>query len=49
VDVAATRAVARGAEVVFVDNRAETLDGSTDLAAALTAAAELAVARGRKR
>jgi cyclic 2,3-diphosphoglycerate synthase len=49
VDVAAIRARARGAEVVFVDNRAEAVDGSTDLATALNRTIELALGRGSGR
>ena len=49
VDVAATRALARGAEVVFVDNRAEAIEGSMDLGAALHRTIELAIARGTQR
>jgi cyclic 2,3-diphosphoglycerate synthetase len=48
VDVASQRAVARGAEVVFVDNRAEVLDGP-DLDEALTQAEDLATARANTR
>jgi cyclic 2,3-diphosphoglycerate synthetase len=45
VDVACERAVARGAGVVFVDNRAVALDGEPDLGAELRAAIELAIER----
>jgi len=48
VDVACERAVARGAEVVFVDNRPEVAgaDAGADLGSALTELIDLAVARG---
>ncbi len=47
VDVACERAVARGAEVVFVDNRPEVAGADAgDLEAALTELIDLAVARG---
>lgn len=46
IDVAAHRARARGADVVFVDNRPETLDGDGDVDALLLEAARLAVERG---
>jgi predicted GTPase len=49
VDVACERAVARGADIVFVDNRARVVDGETDLVAALHGAIELATARGSAR
>ena len=49
VDVACERAVARGAEVVFVDNRAEAVDGGVDPATALNGVIDLAVARGMAR
>jgi cyclic 2,3-diphosphoglycerate synthase len=42
VDVACERALARGAQVVFVDNRAESLEGEPDLEAALRQTIELA-------
>jgi len=49
IDVAAERARARGAEVVFADNRAETLEGDGDLPELLEDAANLAVERARDR
>jgi predicted GTPase len=48
VDVASTRAVERGIDVVFVDNRAEVLDGPT-LDGALTQLADLADGRASVR
>jgi cyclic 2,3-diphosphoglycerate synthase len=49
VDVATEAAIARGADVVFVDNRAEVVEGDIDLDAALGGAIELAMSRGRRR
>ena len=49
VDVAAERARARGAEVVFVDNRADVLEGAADLDSVLEEALELATSRSRRR
>jgi len=49
VDVACDRAIARGAQVVFVDNRAVALDGEPDLGAALRTTIELAVERKSRR
>jgi len=49
VDVACERALARGAEVVFVDNRAEVVQGTIDLDTALYEAIELAIRRGSER
>jgi cyclic 2,3-diphosphoglycerate synthetase len=49
VDVAAERARARGAEVVFVDNRADVLEGAASLDTVLEATLELAVSRSRRR
>ncbi|HEX6262854.1 MAG TPA: 2,3-diphosphoglycerate synthetase [Actinomycetota bacterium] len=49
VDVAADRAVRRGARVVFADNRAETLEGDGDLPDLLEEAARLAVERASGR
>jgi cyclic 2,3-diphosphoglycerate synthetase len=49
VDVAADRALARGAEVVFADNRAETLGGDGELAELLRETAGLAVERAEGR
>lgn len=45
VDVACDRALDRGAEVVFVDNRAVVVEGDVDLPAALEATIELAERR----
>jgi cyclic 2,3-diphosphoglycerate synthetase len=45
VDVACARALAAGAEVVFCDNRAVTVEGEVDLRSALTETIELARAR----
>jgi cyclic 2,3-diphosphoglycerate synthetase len=45
VDVATERALARGAEVVFVDNRAEAVEGSMDLDTALGSAIDTALER----
>jgi cyclic 2,3-diphosphoglycerate synthase len=49
VDVACDRALARGAQVVFVDNRAVALEGEPDLGAALRETIELAVDRKSRR
>lgn len=49
VDVACDRAMARGAQVVFVDNRAVALDGEPDLGAVLRTTIELAVERKSRR
>jgi cyclic 2,3-diphosphoglycerate synthase len=49
VDVATEAAIARGADVVFVDNRAEVVEGDTHLDDALGEAIELATSRGRTR
>ncbi|HZA27254.1 MAG TPA: cyclic 2,3-diphosphoglycerate synthetase [Actinomycetota bacterium] len=49
VDVAADRAVARGAEVVFADNRAVTLEGDGELSDLLLETARLAVERAEDR
>jgi cyclic 2,3-diphosphoglycerate synthase len=49
VDVACERALARGAEVVFVDNRAVAVEGNTDLDTTLREVVELSVQRGRDR
>jgi cyclic 2,3-diphosphoglycerate synthetase len=48
VDVASMRAVARGAEVVFVDNRPRAMDGR-DLEAAFVQVLDLAIARANDR
>src|SRR3954468_16244980 len=48
VDVAGVRTVARGAQVVFVDNRPSSLDG-TDLDARVTEILDLAVGRSTER
>jgi cyclic 2,3-diphosphoglycerate synthetase len=47
VDVACERALARGAKVVFVDNRAIVVEGPTDLDTALGGVIDLAIERGR--
>jgi cyclic 2,3-diphosphoglycerate synthetase len=49
VDVGAEQAVARGAEVVFVDNRATVVEGSADLRTTIAEALELAKERGSDR
>jgi cyclic 2,3-diphosphoglycerate synthetase len=49
VDVAAERATARGAEVVFADNRAKTLSGDGELPDLLLETARLAMDRAGKR
>ncbi|GIU96289.1 MAG: 2,3-diphosphoglycerate synthetase [Actinomycetota bacterium] len=49
VDVAAERAIARGADVVFVDNRAEVIEGPAELGGVLEATLELAATRARGR
>jgi cyclic 2,3-diphosphoglycerate synthetase len=49
VDVACERALARGAQVVFVDNRAVAVEGEPDLASALRETIELAVERNNNR
>jgi cyclic 2,3-diphosphoglycerate synthetase len=49
VDVASEHALARGADVVVVDNRAEVVEGSTDLGTALLETIELARARAENR
>jgi len=49
VDVACERAIARGADVVFVDNRPIALDGEPDLGDALRWALELAAERHTSR
>jgi cyclic 2,3-diphosphoglycerate synthetase len=49
IDVASERAISRGAEVVFVDNRAHVVEGDIDLPEALGAVVETALARGRVR
>jgi predicted GTPase len=49
VAVGVERALARGAEVVFVDNRAAVVEGPTDLRTALVEVLELAVERGKNR
>jgi cyclic 2,3-diphosphoglycerate synthetase len=49
VDIGVERALARGAEVVFVDNRATVVEGSTDLRTAIAEALELAMERGSSR
>jgi cyclic 2,3-diphosphoglycerate synthetase len=49
VDVACERALDRGAEVVFVDNRAEVIEGSMDLDTALNEVIDRALERGNAR
>jgi cyclic 2,3-diphosphoglycerate synthase len=49
VDTAVARALDRGAEVVFVDNRAEAVEGSMDLDVALGGAIDLALDRAAVR
>ena len=49
IDVAAERARARGAEVVFVDNRAELVGAGADLDAVLDVALDLSAARAAAR
>lgn len=49
IDVAAERARARGAEVVFVDNRPETVAGDGDLSELLLETARLAASRAGER
>jgi cyclic 2,3-diphosphoglycerate synthase len=49
VDVACDRAVARGARVVFVDNRAVAQEGEMDLSAALGKTIDLAGERRARR
>lgn len=49
VDIGVERALARGAEVVFVDNRAVVVEGSTDLDTALGEVIDLARGRGSHR
>jgi predicted GTPase len=46
VDVACAKALERGAEVVFLDNRAVTVDGPGDFESELEAVTELAIGRG---
>lgn len=49
VDIGVERAIARGAEVVFVDNRAVVVEGSTDLDTALGEVIDRALHRGARR
>ncbi|MGH2739874.1 MAG: 2,3-diphosphoglycerate synthetase [Actinomycetota bacterium] len=49
VDVAAERAVARGADVVFLDNRAETLEGDGELGDLLREVGQTAIERASAR
>jgi len=49
VDTAIVRALDRGAEVVFVDNRAEAVEGSVDLDTALGGAIDTALGRAEDR
>jgi cyclic 2,3-diphosphoglycerate synthase len=48
VDIGVERALARGAEIVFVDNRATVVEGGTDLDTALGEVIDLAVERGHR-
>jgi cyclic 2,3-diphosphoglycerate synthetase len=49
VDTGVERALARGAEVVFLDHRARVVAGSKDLETALGEVVQLATERGRNR
>ena len=49
VDTAVARALDRGAEIVFVDNRAEAVEGSADLDTALGGAIDIALGRAEDR
>ena len=49
VDTAVAKALDRGAEVVFVDNRAEAVEGSADLDTALGGAIDIALGRAEDR
>lgn len=49
IDVASERALARGAEVAFIDNRAVVVEGPTDLDVALRRTIDLATTRGGAR
>jgi cyclic 2,3-diphosphoglycerate synthetase len=49
VDIGVEQAIARGVEVVFVDNRAIVVEGPTDLDSALGEVIDLALERGRGR
>jgi cyclic 2,3-diphosphoglycerate synthetase len=49
VDVACELALGRGAEVVFVDNRAIVVEGPTDLDSSLGELLDLSLGRGRER
>ena len=49
VDIGVERAIARGAEIVFVDNRAVVVEGMTDLDTALGEVLDLARSRGARR
>jgi cyclic 2,3-diphosphoglycerate synthetase len=49
VDTAVASALDRGAEVVFVDNRAEAVEGSMDLDTALGGAIDIAIGRAENR
>jgi cyclic 2,3-diphosphoglycerate synthetase len=48
VDIGVERALARGAEIVFVDNRATVVEGEVDLETAFGKLIELAVERGHR-
>ncbi len=49
VDIGVERALVRGAEIVFVDNRAVVVEGSSDLDTALGEVLDLALQRGDRR
>lgn len=49
VDVACNRALANGAEVIFVDNRAVVVEGDTDLSTALKETIDIAMKRSKGR
>jgi predicted GTPase len=49
IDVACRKALERGAEVVFVDNRAVVVEGDTDIHTALRETIEIARQRRAKR
>ena len=49
VDIGVERALGRGAEVVFVDNRAVVVEGTTDLDTALGEVIDLSLERGKRR
>jgi predicted GTPase len=49
VDVACRTALDQGADVVFLDNRAVAVDGSSDVESGLQGVIELALERGGRR